>query len=155
MSLFHTINKHKLVEQNTVELFKRWGLTPNVNLDIPETTVATLEEVKDEVEVALDERIPDLPRETQLDAVRIYLHTLRPITVYLTEEGVVAELTLLAGVLRPNAYLLRYSTETAYDVFRNGSTIFLVDDVRMSVTEVTLLHLGDRPVFMQCVVEKE
>jgi hypothetical protein len=115
-----------IVQQRLLEAYNRWA--PSLDEEPSDNKIAynSPEDVVIAIEQVLQEQQLTLVRETDLDALRLYLDTVRSAVLHLVSGDQETDITVQIGT-RPRDYLLPWQSESITDDLTNGETYLLVD----------------------------
>jgi hypothetical protein len=146
--LVSAIAKSGVLDGDLLKEFRRWGLP--VDAVEPPARPASLQELSQLIQTALEEEDLVITKVTDLEVVKAYMSTQKKGRLHIiTDEGKsTAEVTF--GRNRLGEYIIPWRSETIQNEIANGFTFLKDGTDKVFFSDVQEIFFGDEKVFMVC-----
>lgn len=152
MKISEVVVKAGLVSPEKLSELQRWGApVPEVE-DDPQASQSPIypEEVVRAIDRALDDQGLVVVRETDLEALKQYVESMKPGRLYVFIDDQSADFDVEVGVLKSGEYLLPWRSDSITDVLANGQTFLEIDEKKVFFSSARELFYGETKAFVAC-----
>ena len=153
--LAEVIVRSGIISESQRTEFMRWsGMEQSINVSPPSDATMFIQQI----ELAMQEEEMILLRETDLEALQLFLHYQKKGSLHLGVAGedgepiIVNAVDVSYAVRKTGEYIIPWTSESMEELLVNGFTYFLnADGAKVYFRDVRELFYGDVKAFMVCV----
>lgn len=142
--------KMGLVPAGVLQELRRWGFSLEDAGSFGTDPPATAEEAVSRIENILQGEGYVFTKETDLDAVKTFVTTMKTGKLHLVKEGVTSNFDIPYGKTPTEDFLIPWKGENVQDLLTNGESYLKVDNKKVYFRSVQELFFGDTKAFMLC-----